>query len=139
MPLRHKPEPFHSVSSSDFGRTGGKHHLIMTSNSSDSSETRLSMLNTEAVVGQLLELCLARIGWRGEPAEWQARLNEVLDNLQTRLMSGSGRITGHQMDCLIQLCRAASACDETSVCLAASKVLNSFASLKHYSSISDLT
>lgn len=78
----------------------------------DSSETRLAMLNTEAVVSQLLDLCLARIGWQGELAEWQTRLTEALDGVQARLLSETDpfplRITGHQMDCLIHLCRAAS-------------------------------
>lgn len=86
----------------------------------DSSETRLAMLNTEALVSQLVDLCLARIGWQGELAEWQTRLTEALDGVQARLLSETEpfplRITRHQMDCLMDLCRAASRGNELEIC-----------------------
>ena len=65
----------------------------------------------EKAVVDLLRICLERIDGQGDLSEWQNRLLQALDRLQSALISEketpSMRITGYQMDCLGNLCRAA--------------------------------
>ena len=65
----------------------------------------------EKAVVDLLRICLERIDWQGDLSEWQNRLLQVLDRLQSALISETEvppmRFTGYQMDCLADLCRAA--------------------------------
>lgn len=65
----------------------------------------------EKAVVDLLCICLERIDGQEELSEWQNRLLQALDQLQSALISEketpSMQITGYQMDCLGNLCRAA--------------------------------
>jgi hypothetical protein len=65
----------------------------------------------EKAVVDLLRICLERIDWQGELSEWQNRLLQVLDRLQSALISEAElppmRFTGYQMDCITGLCQAA--------------------------------
>jgi hypothetical protein len=111
----------------------------MTPAASDSEETRLALRNTEVMVRELLNLCLERIGWKGAPEEWQVRLKEVLGRLQSRIASETEpfplRMTSHQMDCLIHLCRAASVGDEASMHSRTLLLQDAFPFLKKHDSI----
>ncbi len=76
----------------------------------------LASRNTEEVVMELLHICLARIGWQGAVSDWQSRLDQSLDRVQSRLVSETNPppllITAFQMDCLTDLCHAATVGDE---------------------------
>lgn len=65
----------------------------------------------EKAVVDLQRICLERIDGQGDLSEWQNRLLQALDRLQSALISEketpSMRITGYQMDCLAGLCQAA--------------------------------
>ena len=65
----------------------------------------------EKAVVDLLCICLERIDGQEELSEWQNRLLQALERLQSTLISEketpSMRITGYQMDCLAGLCQAA--------------------------------
>ena len=67
--------------------------------------------DAEKAVVDLLRICLERIDGQGDLSEWQNRLLQALDQLQSALISEketpSMRITGYQMDCLAGLCQAA--------------------------------
>ena len=59
----------------------------------------------------LLRICLERIDWQGELSEWQNRLLQAVDRLESALISETEsppmHVTGYQMDCLADLCQAA--------------------------------
>lgn len=64
------------------------------------------------VMVDLLHICLKRIDWQGNVSEWQNRLLQVIERIQS-LVEGQGPasesllMTAHQMDITADLCRAA--------------------------------
>jgi hypothetical protein len=84
----------------------------------------------EKAVVDLLRICLERIDGQEELCEWQNRLLQALDRLQSALISEketpSMRITGYQMDCLAGLCQAASAGEEAQTLLSAFALCDAF-------------
>jgi hypothetical protein len=99
--------------------------------------------NTEEVVIELLQLCLERIGWPGDVSDWQIKLDEALDCVQSRLSSESNPMllhaTGLQMDCLKRLCRFASAGDEAQTLLSALLLCDAFLPFDHWLEDGSLT
>lgn len=65
---------------------------------------------------ELLHICLERIDWQGAVSDWRSRLDQALDRVQSRLVSETNPppllITAFQMDCLTDLCHAATVGDE---------------------------
>ena len=65
----------------------------------------------EKAVVDLLRICLERIDWQGELSEWQNRLLQAVDRLESALISETEsppmHVTAYQMDCIADLCRAA--------------------------------
>jgi hypothetical protein len=92
--------------------------------------------NTEEVVMELLQLCLERIGWQGKVSYWRARLDHTVNHIQSRLASEDDPvpmlITGFQMDCLRELCHAASAGNEAETLLSAFALCDAFIPFNHW-------
>lgn len=92
--------------------------------------------NTEEVVMELLQLCLERIGWQGDVSDWQNNLDQALDCIQSWLASENDSvpmlITGFQMNCLRDLCHAASAGDEAQTLLSAFALCDAFMPFNHW-------
>jgi hypothetical protein len=92
--------------------------------------------NTEEVVMELLQQCLERIGWQGNASDWQTRLDLTLDRIRSWLTSKSDPlpvlITGLQMDCLRELCRAASTGNEPQTLLSALLLCDAFLPFAHW-------
>lgn len=99
--------------------------------------------NTEEVVMELLQLCLERIGWPGDVSDWEIKLDEALDCVQSRLSSENNPMllhaTGLQMDCLKRLCRFASAGDEAQTLLSALLLCDAFLPFDHWLEDGSLT
>lgn len=90
---------------------------------------------TEEVVMDLLGICLER--WQeGQVAEWRVRLKQALVRVQSRLSSKTNRLmlllTGHQMDCLKELCLAADFGDEAETLLQALLLCDAVLPFQHW-------
>jgi hypothetical protein len=74
------------------------------------AETILSPKDDKSML-DLFRICLERIDWQGDASEWQTRLLEALDRLESSMISETGspstQITLYQMDRLGGLCEAA--------------------------------
>lgn len=84
----------------------------------------------EKAVVDLLRICLERIDWQGELSEWQNRLLQAVDRLESALISETEsppmHVTAYQMDCLAGLCQAASAGKEAQTLLSAFALCDAF-------------
>lgn len=100
-----------------------RHAETLPSSSALNSGLLRSSQATEEVVMELLGICLERIGWQGNVSDWRDRLKQALDRVQSRLSSETDRlmllVTGFQMDCLANLCHAATVGDEAETLLQA--------------------
>lgn len=72
----------------------------------------LTPQDNEDVMVDLLHICLKRIDWQGNVSEWNARLLQVIERIQSLVEEqGPGSegllMTAHQMDITADLCRAA--------------------------------
>ncbi len=115
--------------------TSGQSTALADYPSSDLAALRGSQ-NTEKVAMELLQLCLERIGWKGDVCDWQNKLDQALGRVQSWLASESDSvlmlITGFQMDCLRGLCHAASAGDEAQTLLSAFALCDAFMPFNHW-------
>ncbi len=115
--------------------TSGQSTALADYLSSDLAASRGSQ-NTEKVVMELLQLCLERVDWQGDVSDWQNKLDQALDFIQSWLASESDSvpmlITGFQMNCLRELCHAASAGDEAQTMLSAIALCDAFMPFNHW-------
>lgn len=115
--------------------TSGQSTALADYPSSDLAALRGSQ-NTEKVAMELLQLCLERIGWKGDVCDWQNKLDQALGRVQSWLASESDSvlmlITGFQMDCLKSLCRFASAGNEAQTLLSALLLCDAFLPFNHW-------
>lgn len=99
-------------------------------------EPILASRNTEEVVMELLHICLERIDWQGAVSDWRSRLDQALDRVQPRLDSETSPpplpITAFQMDCLTDLCHAATVGDEAETLSRAILLCDAICPLDHW-------
>jgi hypothetical protein len=95
-----------------------------------------SLRNTEEVVMELLQVCLERIGWQGDVSNWQNKLDQALDRLQSRLSSEKNPLflhaTAFQIDCLKRICCLASTGNEAQTFLSALVLCDAFLPFAHW-------
>jgi len=115
--------------------TSGQSAALADYLSSDLAALHTSQ-NTEEVVMELLQLCLERIGWQGDASDWQNKLDQALDRVQSRICSENNALLFHatafQMDCLKSLCRFASAGDPVQTLLSALLLCDAFLPFDHW-------
>lgn len=99
-------------------------------------EAILASRNTEEVVIELLHICLERIGWQGAVSDWRSRLDQALEHVLSRLDSETNSppllITAFQMDCLTDLCHAATIGDEAETLSRAALLCNAILPFHHW-------
>lgn len=85
---------------------------------------------------ELLHICLERIDWQGAVSDWRSRLDQALDRVQSRLDSETSPpplpITAFQMDCLTDLCHAATVGDKAETLSRAILLCDAICPLDHW-------